>query len=70
MRDEHELLLPADMPEGEYELRVGMYILETMERLMVVDSEQGIEGEMILLGTIRVRSHHGGATTFGKGRYA
>ena len=69
VRDEHELLLPVDMPEGEYELRVGMYILETMERLMVIDSEQKVEGEMILLGTVRVSSHHRG-TTLRKGRNA
>ena len=60
MRDEHELLLPADMPEGEYELRVGMYILENMERLMIMDGEQGVEGEMILLGTMILNSHHRG----------
>jgi len=60
VRDEHELLLAADMPEGEYELRVGMYILETMERLMVIDSEEKVEGEMILLGTVRVGGHHPG----------
>jgi len=63
VRDEHELLLPAHMPKGEYELRVGMYILETMERLMVVDSEQEVEGEMILLGMVRVSGHHGGMKT-------
>lgn len=59
VRDEHELRLPADMSEGEYELRVGMYLLETMERLMVVDSAQEVEGDMILVGTVRVSSHLG-----------
>jgi hypothetical protein len=35
--DVHELTLPADLPAGTYEIRVGMYRLETVERLPVVD---------------------------------
>lgn len=52
VRDEHELLLPADMPEGEHELRVGMYILETMERLPVWG--QGEAVDWVELGSVRV----------------
>lgn len=52
VRDEHELLLPADMPEGEYELRVGMYILETMERLIVWG--QGKAVNWVTLGSVWV----------------
>ncbi len=52
VRDEHELLLPADMPEGEHELRVGMYILETMERLPVWG--QGEAVDWVALGSVRV----------------
>ena len=70
MRDEHELLLPVDMPEGQYELRVGMYILETMERLMVVESEQEVEGDMIVVGTVRVRQSTSRDDDCRKGRHA
>lgn len=52
VRDEYELLLPADIPEGEYELRVGMYILETMERLPVWGQGKGVD--WITLGNVWV----------------
>jgi len=52
VRDEYELLLPADMPEGEYELRVGMYIPETMERLPAWG--QGEAVDWVTLGSVRV----------------
>ncbi len=35
--DPHTLLLPADLPSGEYRLLVGMYDLETMGRLARLD---------------------------------
>jgi hypothetical protein len=41
IQDTHQLSLPADLPPGEYDLRVGFYLLETGERLPVI----GAEGE-------------------------
>lgn len=41
VKDEHELPLPADMPAGEYQIAVGMYLLETMQRLPVFDGDGG-----------------------------
>ena len=35
IQDTHRLSLPADLPAGEYDLRVGFYLLETGERLPV-----------------------------------
>ncbi|NIN67290.1 MAG: hypothetical protein GTO63_21840, partial [Anaerolineae bacterium] len=40
VEDEHGLTLPVDIPSGTYEIRVGMYSLDTMQRLPAVD-EQG-----------------------------
>jgi len=37
IEDEHELLLPPDLPGGEYRIAVGMYLLETLQRLPVFD---------------------------------
>lgn len=38
--DEHYLPLPADTPQGEYHLILGLYLLETMERLPLFDKEE------------------------------
>jgi hypothetical protein len=39
IEDEHELTLPADIPSGSYQIRVGMYLLDTMQRLAVLDDQ-------------------------------
>jgi hypothetical protein len=39
VKDEHELMLPAHLPAGEYQLTVGMYLLETMQRLPTFDAQ-------------------------------
>jgi hypothetical protein len=36
--DPHVLTVPADAPPGEYRLRIGLYLLETGERLPVIDA--------------------------------
>lgn len=46
--DPYELALPVDMPPGEYRLEVGMYLLETMERLPVLGKDAQIEGNSIV----------------------
>lgn len=38
IRDPHQLSLPDDLPPGSYELRLGLYRLETGERLPIVGS--------------------------------
>lgn len=48
------VLLPADTPPGEYQLRVGMYDPATMERLPVLDAEGQPLGDTIPLATVRV----------------
>ena len=39
IEDERGLTLPVDIPAGTYEIRVGMYLLDTMQRLPAVDDQ-------------------------------
>ncbi|MGD2207444.1 MAG: hypothetical protein PVH17_11770, partial [Anaerolineae bacterium] len=48
--DEHALSLPPDLPPGDYRLRVGLYRLETGERLPVAGN-----GDSVELGPVEVR---------------
>ncbi len=50
--DRYELTLAADAPPGDYRLEVGMYLLETMERLPVAGDTSGQNA--VVLGTITV----------------
>jgi len=52
--DRHPLLVDPQAPPGDYELEIGMYLLETMERLPLVDSGEGLAGDRIVLGRISV----------------
>jgi hypothetical protein len=48
--DEYEITVDPDAPAGEYQIEVGMYSLETMERLPVFDTEgKQVPGARILL---------------------
>lgn len=47
--DRHVLTVDPGAPAGEYELEVGMYLLETMRRLQVTD-HQGQVAERVVLG--------------------
>jgi hypothetical protein len=48
--DEHILTLPADLSAGDYWLRVGLYLLETGQRLVAEDGENSVELGPIELG--------------------
>lgn len=52
--DRHTLTLDAQAPAGDYELEAGMYLLETMKRLAVLDSQGRAVDDRIVLGYIRV----------------
>ncbi len=54
VKDEYELVVQPQAPPGEYLLEVGMYLLETGQRLAVLDEEG--QGDRILLGQVRVIS--------------
>jgi len=50
IRDPYDIPLPADMPEGMYNIVVGLYDAETGERLLRADGA----GDHISLGLVRV----------------
>lgn len=52
VKDEHVLSLPSDTDAGNYELRVGMYVLEDMRRLPVVGGAE--RADYVTLVGIRV----------------
>jgi len=52
IEDVHLIEAPTDIPAGRYSLRVGMYLLSTMERLQV--SSGTVQADHLLLGPIEV----------------
>ena len=52
--DRHCLQVDPNAPPGVYQIEIGMYILETMERLAVRDADGRPVGDRILLSKIRV----------------
>jgi hypothetical protein len=52
VRDQYDLLIPSDVPPGEYQIEVGMYLAETGERLPVFNGEGQFSGDKIPLGTV------------------
>ena len=56
LADSYLLAVPAGVPAGEYELRVGMYLLATGERLPLLDAEGQVVGDHIPLGPVTVTS--------------
>ncbi|MEJ5308680.1 MAG: 6-pyruvoyl-tetrahydropterin synthase-related protein [Anaerolineae bacterium] len=56
IRDQHRLVLPPDIPEGEYSISVGIYLLHNNTRLPVLHAESGARADNVILGkTINVR---------------
>ena len=54
--DVHGLPVPADAAPGDYQLKVGLYLLATLARLHGSDGTgQPLPGDAALLGTIEVR---------------
>ena len=53
IKDRHVVALPPDMPPGEYQVEVGMYLLSTGERLPVIQPD-GMGDNRILLRPLSV----------------
>jgi hypothetical protein len=51
--DEHRLTT-GELSPGEYDLWVGIYLLESMERLPVIDAQGEKTGDGVNLGTIAI----------------
>jgi hypothetical protein len=54
LADFYQLEIPPDVPPGEYELLVGMYLLSSGERLPLLSSEGQIVGDSVSLGRVEV----------------
>ncbi len=52
--DNHGLLLPANIPAGEYQFAVGLYDATTGQRLPVVTDEEGPEEDRVVIGPVTV----------------
>ncbi len=52
--DTYELLLPPELPPGEYQLRMGLYDPATGARRLVYDPA-GNSADQLLLGTVTVQ---------------
>jgi hypothetical protein len=46
------LLLPAELPPGDYQVLVGMYDPATMERLPLVDARGQVAGDVLPLTSL------------------
>jgi hypothetical protein len=57
IEDSYEIFLGADLAPGEYELSVGMYDAETMERVAAYGAAgERLPDDRIVLGTLRVEA--------------
>lgn len=56
LADPYTVEVPAGVPPGDYELRVGMYLPATGERLPLLGADGRRRGDSISLGTVRVKS--------------
>jgi hypothetical protein len=54
IRDNYGLMLPSDLPSGDYNLISGMYLLRTMERLPIFDKEYKMKGDYVHLGVVSI----------------
>jgi hypothetical protein len=55
VRDTRIIVLPTDLPPGEYPLVTGMYLLETGERLPWLAPDGSDQGDTVPLATLTVR---------------
>jgi hypothetical protein len=52
--DDYELVLNPDTPSGVYEIEVGLYLAETMERLRIIGEGGRLLEDWVILGKLRV----------------
>jgi hypothetical protein len=52
--DPYRLVLPQDLPPGDYRLEVGMYGMTSQRRFPVVDVSGNLAGDRVILGPVRV----------------
>jgi hypothetical protein len=54
LADPYQLAIPSNLPTGEYELLVGMYLPLTGERLPLLSSDGQIVGDSVSLGRVEI----------------
>jgi hypothetical protein len=54
LTDPYRLIIPSDLPAGDYWLEVGMYGMTSLRRLPVVDLGGNLAGDRVILGPVRV----------------
>jgi 4-amino-4-deoxy-L-arabinose transferase-like glycosyltransferase len=57
VRDQYDLTISPKIPLGQYEIEVGMYLIETGERLPVLSDDGTVQGDKVMLGPIEMVSH-------------
>jgi len=56
IRDNIGVSIPADMPAGRYRLEVGMYLLQTSQRLAIRDAgDLRVQNDGLVVGEVEVR---------------
>jgi hypothetical protein len=53
LQDKHTLVLPPDLPAGEYHLEMGVYFWQTLERLPVLENGVPVR-DFVALGSVTV----------------
>jgi hypothetical protein len=53
VRDQYDLIISPEVPPGQYQLEIGMYLAETGERLRVSDGN--FETDRVLLNEVEIR---------------
>jgi hypothetical protein len=54
--DQHAILIPSDLPPGDYPLEVGLYLADTFERLDVLDEAGNPAGTSVTLDTVEIKN--------------
>jgi 4-amino-4-deoxy-L-arabinose transferase-like glycosyltransferase len=63
VRDKYAILVPAEAKTGDYEVRVGFYLLETLTRLPAVDAAGlPVPDDSVLLAPVHVEGNGAGAS--------
>jgi hypothetical protein len=53
IRDPYRVLLPPDAPPGEYAIHIGLYLLDTLERLPVLNAAgQPVDNKFVVAGLV------------------
>jgi hypothetical protein len=54
--DRYAVTLPAEAPAGEYQLAMGLYEWQTLQRLPVLDDAGQVAGDHVVLTSVAVAS--------------